>query len=191
MGGMAALLWSILYPKWVQRFISISSCYKAYSLNIAWHEIQRAIIALDRSEGFCLARKIGHLNYRGAQELNQRFQKPSTLSSYLAHNAQKFVDSFDVDSYACITQAMDQFDVSADYPDAPEEAFRAITAAALVISVSSDILFPPFQQAALAQYLKAAGVSVAYQQYHSGRGHDAFYADVDIASAIAAFLLAI
>ena len=190
MGGMAALLWAMLYPEAVQRLVAISSCYKAYPLNVAWHEIQRAIIALDRAQGFTLARKIGHLNYRGAQELNQRFQEPGSLSSYLAHNAQKFVDAFDVDTYVCITEAMDRFDVSVGHLEAPEEAFRAITAAALVISVHSDVLFPPFQQAALAQCLEQAGVSVAYKEHHSRRGHDAFYGDADIGAEIAGFLLA-
>src|SRR5262249_32073741 len=73
MGGMMALEWAILYPNFVNRLISVSSCYKSYPVSIATHEIQRKMIAMDPDwqqgfydknpfEGFKLAREYGLLS---------------------------------------------------------------------------------------------------------------------------------
>lgn len=198
MGAMLSLTWAILYPTMVQRLISVSSCYKSYPMSVATHQLQREMIELDPhwnngyyekqpTQGFLLARKFGLLSYRNPAELSARFTEAGSLESYLEYNAQKFVQRFDANCYIYLQAAMDMFDVTAGYDDRLTP-FRGIQANTLVISVSSDMLFPPQQQQELYQMLKDANVRATMVMHDSNFGHDAFYADPTINAHIKAFL---
>jgi homoserine O-acetyltransferase len=195
---MISLQWSVLYPEKVARLISVSSCYKAYPVSIATHQVQREIITLDPEWkegnyetsailGFKIARKFGLLSYRNPNELNERFRNDNGLVRYLAYNAEKFTATFDLNSYLYIFDAMDRFDVTAPYQD-KVEPFRRIRAKTLVVSVSSDLLFPPLQQQELFQKLQEGSVDVTLIAHDSDYGHDAFYADKTIIQHIQGFL---
>lgn len=194
MGGMISLAHAAHFPQQVQRLISISSCYKTYPFTRAIREVQRKLIKLDPAwqqgdydhsdfAGMQLARQIGHLYYRNAQELNQRFADYADLDSYLSYNAQKFSRQFDPNCYLRLTEAMDHFDLSQEFAT-PEQAFTNIKAKTLVISVDSDRLFTPDQQHDLYQACQQAGVDATLIDHHSDYGHDAFYTDQAIAHAI-------
>lgn len=198
MGAMMSLTWAILYPEAVQRLISVSSCYKAYPVSVATHDVQREIVAMDPDwkqgyyekipvKGFSIARKFGLLSYRNPNELNARFEKPQELLEYLEYNAQKFIKMFDLNSYLYIFAAMDNFDVTRGYKN-KLEPFKKIIAKVLVVSVSSDLLFPPQQQRDLYDMLHAADVEATYVEHESDYGHDAFYADKTINHHIKNFL---
>lgn len=198
MGGMMALEWAISYPEFVQRLISVSSAYKAYPVSVATHEIQRKIIAMDPDwkegfyeinpyVGFKLAREFGLLSYRNPNELNARFSQKNNLLQYLEYNARKFVKHFDANSYLYIFNAMDKFDVTKNYPD-PLTPFCNIKAQSLIISVTSDLLFPPQQQRELYEKLIAAKKIALLVEHDSNYGHDAFYADKTMAKHIREFL---
>jgi len=188
MGGMLSLAWSIYFPDTVDRLISISSSYKAYPINIVKHALARDIINLDmsgdRKESLKIARKLAYLDYRGLDELKARFDTADALAGYLDYNAQKFIDYFDTDTYLYLTQAMDEFDASnidvsrlVSLSPTSGNPFSRIQARSLVISVSSDTLFEPYQQQELVDQLQAAAVDTQFVQHDSDRGHDAFYND--------------
>lgn len=199
MGAMMSLTWAILYPDEVKKLISVSSCYKAYPVSVATHEVQREMIEKDPNwnngyyekiptEGFKIARKFGLLSYRNPNELNARFSSAAALLEYLDYNAKKFIAVFDANCYLYIFAAMDYFDVTRSYED-PLMPFRKITAKSLIVSVSSDLLFPPQQQRDLYDMLKAAKSDAIFVEHVSDYGHDAFYADKNIIHHIQKFLL--
>lgn len=198
MGAMISLTWAILYPDSIKKLISVSSCYKAYPVSIATHQVQKEMITMDPewrdgfyeknpTKGFSIARKFGLLSYRNPNELNARFVDRGSLMEYLDYNAKKFINTFDANCYLYIFEAMDKFDVTQGYED-PVMPFRKITAQTLVISVSSDLLFPPQQQRDLYEKLKAAHVDATFVEHVSDYGHDAFYADQHIIRHIEQFL---
>lgn len=190
MGGMLSLVWAMHYPQTLQKLILVSSCYKAYPANIANRLIQKEIIELDPdfnhgfydinpTRGFKIARKFGHVTYRNAKALNEKFlddkkvslQHTANIEHYLEYNAAKFVDKFDCNSYVYLLHAMDLFDVSGE--------FSKVSTPTLVISVNSDVLYTPEQQYELYQQLETADVDVTFIQHHSDYGHDAFLVEVD------------
>ena len=67
---------------------------------------------------------------------------------------------------------MDYFDLSRNA--SLIEGFGGVKAAFLVISVSSDWLYPPYQSKAIVSALSAANVEVTYREIESHYGHDAF-----------------
>ena len=203
MGGLLSLAWAIYFPASVARLLLISSSYKTYPINAVKHAIGREIVSLDttpdQKQGLKIARKLAHLDYRSADELSVRFNTSKVLTDYLNYNAQKFIDYFDANAYIYLTQAMDWFDASRINPGRvqPNEGvdsvsnanpFKRITAKTLVVSVSTDTLFEPCQQQALAECLQEAGVVTRFVQHHSDRGHDAFYNDVTIGSHVQQWL---
>ena len=92
------------------------------------------------------------------------------MESYLHYKGNKFVERFDANSYLYITKAMDYFDL----PD-----LSSIKAKLLIISFSSDWLFPPVQQRALVRSLRKRNKDVTYCEVQSWRGHDAFLLEVE------------
>lgn len=191
MGAMLSLQMAVMFPSLAKKILSISSCYKAYPVNIANRSIQRDIIQLDPAwkqghyqqqpqQGFKLARKIGHISYRNATEMNERFHHDGDeINSYLEYNATKFISKFDANCYLSLLEAMDLFDISKGYASA-EEALKRIKSEILCVSVDSDILYPPPQQIELKEKLMLAGVKTQYIEHHSQHGHDSFLVETDI-----------
>jgi len=59
------------------------------------------------------------------------------------------------------------------------DIYRPIQAKVLVVSVDSDILFPPAQQLCLHKAILTGGVDVDYVCHHSTYGHDAFLVETE------------
>ena len=156
--------------------------------------------------GMSIARKLGVITYRSAMEWNGRFarirldaeqreeQQPFgfefQVESYLEGHARRFVRSFDPNSYLYLSRASDWFDI-AEYGNGSvaEGLKRICVERALVIGVSTDILFPLEQQEQIAEGLQAAGAQVDFVALDSPQGHDAFLVDIDNYSrAIGGFL---
>ncbi len=205
MGGMAALAYAIQFPLQIGYLISISAATSALPLTIALRSLQREIIRSDPAwnngqyqkgkeplVGMALARKLGLVSYRAADEWNSKFDRsklpPGKLSgrpfqhefeieNYLEYNAQKFVRSFDANSYQYLSRAMDLFDV-AEHGGTVEAGFSKIRVGkALVIGVTTDILFPCRQQREIAEALQKTGTPTDYVEIDSVNGHDAFLVD--------------
>ncbi len=207
LGGMTALAYAIEFADHVEQLVSICSAMRAEASAIAIRSLQREIIRNDPAwmggrytpdagpvEGMRLARKLGIISYRSAQEWRERFGHervpPASdraeavgpefqVESYLEANARKFVSHFDANCYLSLSHCMDWFDV-ADFGGTDEAALAHITAPrALIIGVESDSLYPLHQQRALADLLCELGRDVEFVAMPSIQGHDAFLVDRD------------
>ncbi len=155
--------------------------------------------------GMSIARKLGVITYRSAMEWNGRFARirldpeqredepfgrEFQVESYLEGHAQRFVRNFDPNCYLYLSRASDWFDI-AEYGDGSVlEGLKKIhIEQAMVIGVSTDILFPLQQQEQIAEGLEAAGAKVEFVALDSPQGHDAFLVDIEHYSpAIGGFL---
>ena len=218
MGGMSALAYMLLHPGSVRAHISVDTAPQAQPFAIAIRSLQREAIRLDPQwnngryddanypeTGMSIARKLGVITYRSAMEWNGRFARirlepeqrdddpfgfEFQVESYLQGHAQRFVRGFDPNSYLYLSRASDWFDVS-EYGDGSilEGLKRIRIEQALVIGVSTDILFPLEQQEQIAEGLSAAGAEIEFVALDSPQGHDAFLVDIDNYSrAIGGFL---
>jgi homoserine O-acetyltransferase/O-succinyltransferase len=155
--------------------------------------------------GMSIARKLGVITYRSAMEWNGRFARirldpeqrdenpfgrEFQVESYLEGHAQRFVRNFDPNSYLYLSRASDWFDIAEYGHGSVLEGLRRIhVEQAMVIGVSTDILFPLQQQEQIAEGLEAAGARVEFVALDSPQGHDAFLVDIDHYSpAIGGFL---
>jgi homoserine O-acetyltransferase len=217
MGGMSALAYLVLHPGSARDHISISTAPQAQPFAIAIRSLQREAIRLDPNwnqglydddhypeAGMSIARKLGVITYRSAMEWVGRFARirldseqreedpfavEFQVESYLAGHARRFVRSFDPNCYLYLSRASDWFDV-ADYGGSMDAAFARIDLEqALVIGVSTDILFPLSQQQEIADRLRANGTDVDFVPLDSPQGHDAFLVDIaNFGAAIGGFL---
>ncbi len=208
MGGMSALAYMVLHPDSVRTHISVDTAPQAQPFAIAIRSLQREAIRLDPKwndglyddasypdTGMSIARKLGVITYRSAMEWNGRFARirleaeqrddnpfgfEFEVESYLEGHARRFVHTFDPNSYLYLSRASDWFDISEYGGGSIHEGLRRIQVKqALVIGVSTDILFPLEQQEQIAEGLEAAGAAVEFVALDSPQGHDAFLVDIE------------
>ncbi len=215
MGGMSAQAYAVQFPGVARNLVLISTAPHALPFAIGLRSLQREAIRLDPNwqngqysanawpeHGMRLARKLGVITYRSAQEWRERFGRTRMavehphafapefqIESYLEGHARRFVGSFDPNCYLYLSRAMDWFDL-ADYGGNMEAGLAAMRAErALVIGVSTDILFPIEQQREIAEGLKVAGTHVDFAALPSIQGHDSFLVDIErFGAAIAKFM---
>ena len=77
-----------------------------------------------------------------------------------------------------ITRAIDLFDLAPDGRSLAT-AFRACRTRFLVLSFSSDWLYPPEQSEEVVDAIRSNGLYARYQQIQSSYGHDAFLLEAD------------
>ena len=213
MGGMHALALLVQNSNLVKNFIAISTARQSLPYSIAIRSLQREVIRKDPlwkngyyshenppSNGVRIARKLGMLSYRSADEWAQRFgRKKSSIAeitqntfgientgfefeieSYLEHLAIKFQDVFDANSYLYLSRAIDWFDLI-DYGSSPEKVLGNTTLTnALVLGVKTDTLFPISQQKELAECLSSGSTKAIYKSLDCIQGHDSFLVDIEI-----------
>ena len=207
MGGMSALAYALQYPDQLDHLLVISAACRALPFTIAVRSLQREIIRSDPVwqggqydlnteplRGMRLARKLGLMSYRAAQEWQQRFNRARVptprassdmfgiefeVESYLEHNARKFVGTFDANSYLYLSRAMDLFDVAEHGGTVNAGLARIHVRRTLVIAVESDILFPLEQQEEIVDGLKKAGREAELVVLPSIQGHDSFLVDAE------------
>jgi len=121
---------------------------------------------------------------------DEPFATEFAVESYLDGHARKFVRSFDPNCYLYLSRASDWFDVAEYGGGNVADALKKIhLERALVIGVSTDILFPLSQQQEIADGLRAAGAEVDFVPLDSPQGHDAFLVDIArFGAAISGFL---
>jgi homoserine O-acetyltransferase/O-succinyltransferase len=95
------------------------------------------------------------------------------VESYLRYQGESFINRFDANSYLYITRAIDHFDLAAAYGSL-EKAFEKVEAETLVVGFTSDWLFPPEQNRAIALALLRAGKRASYAELATDLGHDSF-----------------
>ena len=201
MGGMQAMLWATEYPEMVDSTILIATTSKLTAQGIAFNAVGRnAIISdpnwqngfyYDKEEkpdrGLSIARMVGHITYLCEEAMHKKFgrklQNKTTpdfsmdidfqVESYLQHQGEVFVDRFDANSYLYITKAVDYFDLGKKYGTL-EDAFSRTNAKFLIMSFTSDWLFPTKQSKEMANALVKNGKDVSFCEIVSPCGHDAF-----------------
>jgi homoserine O-acetyltransferase len=156
--------------------------------------------------GLATARMLAHITYLSEASLAQKFgrtmqQANAQLSytiaaehefaveSYLGYQGRRFVERFDANTYLYLTKAMDYFDLTQGGQLPLSKALASVQAKSLVLSFTSDWLFPPTEGQALARALRQAGKTVANVVLPSEAGHDAFLLEADrMAPLITGFL---
>jgi homoserine O-acetyltransferase len=205
MGGMTALAWLLQNPNGARHLLTISSADKAEPFAIAVRSLQREMIVTDPywdhgnysdeqwpENGMRMARKLGMMSYRSADEWRGRFARNEQdyyekelfgmsfeVESYLEAAARKFIGAFDPCCYLYLSRAMDWFDATSDHESLVTALATVKLDSAYVMGVETDILFPPHQQEDIADALAANHVQVALDILPSKLGHDAFLVDFE------------
>jgi homoserine O-acetyltransferase/O-succinyltransferase len=201
LGGHQALTWATRYPERVRGTIALATSPRLTSQALAFDVVGRNAIQRDPhfhggqyydrphgpDVGLALARMIGHITYLSREAMTAKFEadrlhprdvaiefeKKFSVGSYLGYQGAKFVERFDANSYVTLSLAMDLFDLGST-PAELAAAFRPARCRWLVISFSSDWLFPPDQSRDIVNALAANKAPVSYCNVQSGAGHDAF-----------------
>ncbi len=201
MGGMQALQWAVSYPERVALAIPIAATARLSAQAIAFNEVGRQAILADPEwmggdyyERGLPASRVGpgaddrahHVpcptrpciassgaTLRDRAEYGFDFVTDFQVESYLHHQGVSFVRRFDANSYLYLTKAMDYFDLTQGNGSL-RKAFAGVQSRFLVISFSSDWLFPSYQSKEIASALRQNDIEVVYSEIQSDAGHDAF-----------------
>ena len=118
---------------------------------------------------------LGHITYLSPESMTAKFdpsrlrpravptafEKKFSVGAYLAYQGDRFVERFDANSYVTLSMVMDLFDLG-DTPQALQAALAPSQCRWLVVSFSSDWLFPPEQGRQIADALLALDKPVSY-----------------------------
>jgi homoserine O-acetyltransferase len=222
LGAMQVLDWALQLPERVASIICVAGAARLSAQGIAFDEVGRQAIMKDPAwngghyygghapvNGLAVARMIGHITYLSENSMREKFGRRlqdkddyhydfSTefqVESYLRYQGDAFIKRFDANSYLYISKAMDYYDAAAKYGGGSLlRAFERIDPRlrALVVSFTSDWLFPTAQSKEIVRALKANGIATAFLEIPSDYGHDAFLLPNDqLEEAIRGFLRAV
>ncbi|MEW5908870.1 MAG: homoserine O-acetyltransferase [Thermodesulfobacteriota bacterium] len=211
-GGMQVLEWCARFPEMVISAIPLATTMKHSALAIAFNEVARQAIMADPNWnkgdyyskekpnlGLAVARMIGHITYlsdesmrlKFGRELQDRadfsfnFNGDFQVESYLRYQGTKFVERFDANSFLYITKAADYFDLEKQHGQGSAvKAFSTMKSKFLVVSFTSDWLYPTYQSKAMVQAMKKSGLDVSFCEIEARWGHDAFLLPNDRLSAL-------
>ncbi|MEK7415872.1 MAG: homoserine O-acetyltransferase, partial [Planctomycetota bacterium] len=201
MGGMQALIWATRHAQRVATVGLLATAHRLNTQAIAFDVVARNAILHDPDfaggdyyshpakpeVGLAIARMLGHITYLSRESMQDKFEgdrlrpravatgfeKEFSVGSYLAYQGDRFVERFDANSYLRLSMAIDHFDLGADHASLVT-ATSVAHCRWLVVSFSSDWLFPPSQSQELVRALIAGGKEVSYCDITSRAGHDAF-----------------
>jgi homoserine O-acetyltransferase len=200
MGGLQTLEWALLDPERVESIAVIAASARHSAWCLAWSEAQRLALRADPkfrdgayprddapAAGLGAARAIAMATYRSALALNERYDREDGAAvfgararlpqdfaarAWMRHHAEHFVARFDANCYLALIDAMDRHDVGHER-GGTEAALARIAQPALVVSISSDMLYPLADQQALYDGLPNASLV----EIPSANGHDGFLLD--------------
>ena len=201
-GGLQVLEWCLRFPDMVISAIPLATTPKHSALTIAFNEVARQAIMADPNWnnghyyggakpdlGLAVARMIGHITYLSDESMRQKFgrrlQDRSDFSfnfdadfqveSYLRYQGAKFVERFDANSFLYVTKAADYFDITRQYGSGSlVRAFSRARSKFLVVSFTSDWLYPTYQSRAMVKAMKKNGLDISFCEINADWGHDAF-----------------
>jgi homoserine O-acetyltransferase len=201
MGGHQVLTWATRYPDRVAGAVALATSARLTTQALAFDVVGRNAIRRDTNfksgqyldkgtmpaAGLAIARMLGHITYLSPQamrekfganrlqprELATEFEKKFSVGSYLAYQGDKFVERFDANSYIKLSLAMDMFDLGST-PEDLAESLSQSQCRWLIMSFTSDWLFPPEQSRDLTNSLISLKKDVSYCNIVSTCGHDAF-----------------
>ena len=205
MGGMQVLQWVVGYPEMVRLAVPIATTSRLSAQAIAFDEVGRQAIMSDPDwlggeyygksipqRGLSIARMIGHITYLSDKSMHQKFARrlqdkveynydfatDFQVESYLRYKGDSFVKRFDANSYLYNTKAMDYFDLTHPHGSL-KQAFAGVKTKFLVISFSSDWLFPSYQSKEIISALRANDIDAIYTEIQTDYGHDAFLLEAE------------
>jgi homoserine O-acetyltransferase len=217
LGGMQALQWTVSYPERVRAALPIATTARHSPMLIAFSEVGRQAIYADPNwnggeyyagprpnAGLALARMIGHITYlsdesmhykfgrrlQGREHFGYGFASEFAVEGYLRNRGENFTGRFDANSYLYITRAMDYFDLCNGRGSLAAAFANSAEIDYLVISFTSDWLYPAYHSKELVSALTAAGADVTYCNLESSWGHDAFLLEVETMTGLIAPFLA-
>jgi len=178
----------------VEQLILIATSAQHSAWGIAFNETQRLCIETDHTwktddiyagkEGMKAARALALLSYRNYHSYRQ-FQSgtnengtPKSIT-YQRYQGEKLAARFNAYSYYVLSKLMDSHDIGRERGLA-ENILKGIWSKTLVVSVSSDILFPPEEQEFLAKNITNAELVSIDSIY----GHDGFLTETEKLSVI-------
>ncbi len=191
-GGFQAIEWATMQPDRFDKFVFLATSPKASPWSIALDETQRMAILSDKTygekrldagrDGLAAARAIGLLSYRGPWGYNQTQQDPPSdeipsthrACTYQRYQGEKLCRRFDAYSYMAILDAFDTHDIGRGRGGVTE-ALSKIKAPAIVIGITTDIIFTPDEMKELTGMLPNA----EYFELQSEFGHDGFLVEYE------------
>ncbi|MDE6382319.1 MAG: homoserine O-acetyltransferase, partial [Muribaculaceae bacterium] len=186
-GGFQALEWIAEEPDRFDRLILIATDAKASPWTIAIDETQRMAILADKTygepspdagrAGLAAARAIGLLSYRGGSGYNASQQDHARYApgdehracTYQRYQGEKLCRRFNAYSYMSILNSFDTHDIGRERGGV-KAALSRVRTDAIVIGISSDIIFTPAEMKELASVIPGA----RYEEIDSRFGHDGF-----------------
>lgn len=186
-GGFQAIEWAAMQPERFDKLVFLATSAKASPWSIAIDETQRMAILSDKTygekrkdaarDGLAAARAIGLLTYRGPWGYNQTQQDPPAdyvptshrACTYQQHQGEKLCRRFDAYSYMAILDAFDTHDIGRGRGGVAD-ALSKIKAPAIVIGITTDIIFTPDEM----RELTASLPNAEYFELQSEFGHDGF-----------------
>ena len=214
LGGMQVLEWAARFPRQTNAAIVLASAAQLSAQGIAFNTVGKRAILSDPGFkngeyyddgpprfGLALARMLAHITYLSEASIEMKFgrrlqnsdrlayelfqETEFQIESYLHYQGKRFVERFDANSYLYLTKAMDYFNLAESYGSL-ENALGRTDARFLVVSYSTDWLFPTSQSKELVRALLATRRHVTFLELDSPYGHDSFLipADMDRLSSI-------
>lgn len=186
LGGQQAMEWAITAPTQIKNLVLLATNAYHSAWGIAYNQSQRLAIEADTTwaensptagqRGLKAARAIALLSYRNydTYRLTQTEDSVDVVTnfkaaSYQNYQGDKLVNRFNAYTYYRLSQAMDSHNVGRGRGSVIK-ALQAIQANTIVIAISSDGLFPPTEQAFLAEHIPQATLHTIDSTY----GHDGF-----------------
>ena len=215
MGGMQALDWTVSYPDYVRSAVILASTARLNAQGIAFNAVGRSAIMSDPAwnggdyydgpqpaRGLATARMIGHITYLSDESMRVKFGRRLRtreaygydfadlfeIESYLAYQGDKFVERFDANSYIYLSKAMDYFDLGDRYGGLTEALART-SAKFLLVSFTSDWLFPTYQSKEIVFSLMKCDKDVSFTEISCPYGHDSFLLETERQSEIVSSFL--
>ena len=201
-GGMQVMEWCVRYPEMIISAIPLATTTRHSALAIAFNEVARQAIMADpkwnngdyysgeKPElGLAIARMVGHITYLSDESMRLKFGRrlqnkkdfsfnfdvDFQVESYLRYQGTKFVERFDANSFLYITKASDYYDLEKQHGnDSAVKAFSKTNVKFLVVSFTSDWLYPTYQSKTMVKAMKKNGLDVSFCEIEAQWGHDAF-----------------
>lgn len=206
MGGMQVLEWAAHHSTRLRAAIPLATTAHHSPMLIAFSEVGRQAIYADPAwnngdyygsgkkpdAGLAVARMVGHITYLSEESMHKKFgrrlrrlerygyefETEFEIESYLKYNGNSFTRRFDANSYLYVTKAMDYFDLSQPSGSLAASFANVGDVKFLVVSFTSDWLYPSYHSKELVSALMAVGADATYLDIQSTWGHDAFLLEV-------------
>ncbi len=202
LGGMMVLDWAVNHADRIRSAATLATATRSSAQAMAFDIVGRNAIKRDPGfnngqfydpectgplDGLAIARMLGHITYLSRESMMRKFDSDRnhgrnistnfetyfSVGSYLAHQADRFNERFDANSYRSISMAVDLFDMGGSVEEIAANLGRS-TCRWLMLSFSTDWLFPAIQTEAMVKSLIRTGKQVSYCNIESDCGHDAF-----------------